>query len=256
MRIFSGKRSKRGALDLSINAIVVLILAITMLGLGLAFIRGLFGGAVQKLTDIYGSLNEEDKKTLMTSQEQVTFLQSDIQVSGRSVNIPFAIRNVRGSRIGLKIKNNFFCFDAIGVPKQAGQNSVLGRLVDTTYGEASTGGTQTVSTTRIAQDICAGTFGQSMQASAKWITFGTYDERDLDSNQAVVLPLTINVASDAPSTTYSCAFFPTVIRTETTQGSGAGATSTFSAVQPSQQPECQSGYQIYQKQYFNIVYTK
>lgn len=34
--------NKKGALELSINAIVILILAITMLGLGLTFIRGIF----------------------------------------------------------------------------------------------------------------------------------------------------------------------------------------------------------------------
>ncbi len=37
------KLGKRGALDVSINAIVVIIFAITMLSLGLAFMRGTFG---------------------------------------------------------------------------------------------------------------------------------------------------------------------------------------------------------------------
>ena len=35
--------SKKGSLNLSINAIVVLILAITMLGLGLGFMKTMFG---------------------------------------------------------------------------------------------------------------------------------------------------------------------------------------------------------------------
>ena len=43
--------SKRGSLNLSINAIVVLILAITMLGLGLGFIRNIFIKA-DKLVDV------------------------------------------------------------------------------------------------------------------------------------------------------------------------------------------------------------
>tara|TARA_Y100000310_G_scaffold183350_1_gene183475 strand:- start:2455 stop:2994 length:540 start_codon:yes stop_codon:yes gene_type:complete len=45
-------RRKRGSLALSINAIVILILAITMLGLGLTFIRGLFTSAEGKITEI------------------------------------------------------------------------------------------------------------------------------------------------------------------------------------------------------------
>jgi hypothetical protein len=40
---------KKGDLSLSINAIVILILAITVMGLGLTFIRGLFKGATEKL---------------------------------------------------------------------------------------------------------------------------------------------------------------------------------------------------------------
>ncbi len=40
---------KKGSLELSINAIVILVLAITLLGLGLTFIRGLFGKATDKL---------------------------------------------------------------------------------------------------------------------------------------------------------------------------------------------------------------
>src|SRR3989338_9453323 len=34
---------KKGAIELSVTAIIVLILAIVMLGLGLGFIRGMFG---------------------------------------------------------------------------------------------------------------------------------------------------------------------------------------------------------------------
>ena len=44
-----GGLGKKADLSLSINAIVVLILAITMLGLGLLFIRNQFGGGSSKL---------------------------------------------------------------------------------------------------------------------------------------------------------------------------------------------------------------
>jgi hypothetical protein len=48
MKIFNGKlmRSKKGGMELSINTIVILILAITMLGLGLTFIRGMMQKSV------------------------------------------------------------------------------------------------------------------------------------------------------------------------------------------------------------------
>ena len=57
-------KKKRGSLQLSINAIVILILAITMLGLGLSFIKGIFGGTVEKLKGIEKQLAEEERKTL------------------------------------------------------------------------------------------------------------------------------------------------------------------------------------------------
>ena len=40
---------KRGSLSLSVNAIVILVLGITMLGLGLAFTKGMFGKLGSKL---------------------------------------------------------------------------------------------------------------------------------------------------------------------------------------------------------------
>lgn len=41
---------KKGSLELSVNAIVVLVLAITMLGIGISFTKGLFEGANFDLT--------------------------------------------------------------------------------------------------------------------------------------------------------------------------------------------------------------
>ena len=41
--------TKKGSLDLSINAIVILVLAITMLGLGLGFTKGMFAKFASKL---------------------------------------------------------------------------------------------------------------------------------------------------------------------------------------------------------------
>ena len=50
---------KRGALQLSINAIVVLILAITMLGLGLSFIKNIFGKATQEFEEVGGVIHDQ-----------------------------------------------------------------------------------------------------------------------------------------------------------------------------------------------------
>ena len=50
---------KKASLNLSINAIVVLILAITMLGLGLTFMRNIFGGAAKEFTKVSGEVEKQ-----------------------------------------------------------------------------------------------------------------------------------------------------------------------------------------------------
>ena len=67
---------KKADLSLSINAIVILILAITVMGLGLTFIRGLFKGATEKLgsaleaTDI---TNPPTAETPLTIDQKITW---------------------------------------------------------------------------------------------------------------------------------------------------------------------------------------
>ncbi len=61
-------KSKKGSLELSINAIVILVLAITLLGLGLTFIRGLFGKATDKLG---GFVDAADLENPPTAEEPV-----------------------------------------------------------------------------------------------------------------------------------------------------------------------------------------
>ena len=50
--------NKIAALQLSITAIVVLILAITMLGLGLTFIRNIFGSATEEFEVATGTIQK------------------------------------------------------------------------------------------------------------------------------------------------------------------------------------------------------
>ena len=50
MKIFNIKR-KKASLEISMNAIVILVLAIAMLGLGLTFIRGIFKGITAKVEE-------------------------------------------------------------------------------------------------------------------------------------------------------------------------------------------------------------
>lgn len=71
MKLF---RNKKGDLSLSVNAIVILVLAITMLGLGLSFIRTMFGKTTGKLGSVIESTDLETKPTSenpLTIQKQI-----------------------------------------------------------------------------------------------------------------------------------------------------------------------------------------
>lgn len=66
---------RKGSLNLSINAIVVLILAITMLGLGLGFIRNIFGGASAKIGQALEATtlkNPADSSNPLTIENKIT----------------------------------------------------------------------------------------------------------------------------------------------------------------------------------------
>jgi len=166
------RKSRKGSLQLSINAIVILILAITMLGLGLSFIKGIFGGTVEKLKGIEKQLAEEERKTLLESYEEITFLQTRIDVEGKSQSLNFAIRNNRAYDVTYRILGDdpqgeptFKCFDALGSDAKA----------------------------KLLQD-------------PKMIAFETYETRFVEQGKSDVIPLKINIKAAADPTIYSCVF--------------------------------------------------
>ena len=70
----------KGDLNLSVSAVVILILAVTMLGLGLAFIKNIFGGAIEDLNKVREDIRDNVIKDLRNSNERLGFYQEDIRV--------------------------------------------------------------------------------------------------------------------------------------------------------------------------------
>ncbi|PIO06941.1 hypothetical protein COT47_02130, partial [Candidatus Woesearchaeota archaeon CG08_land_8_20_14_0_20_43_7] len=85
---------RKGSLNLSINAIVVLILAITMLGLGLGFMKKMFGATTDQFTDVADQMKEQLMDDLKGSSERLALNKVDMNVKkGTDKEIYFAIRN-------------------------------------------------------------------------------------------------------------------------------------------------------------------
>jgi len=89
MKIFS--RKKRAALDLSLTTIVILIFAITVLGLGLVLIRGLFNKAEGEIDKAF---NQGQLKVPPTANEPFTISKTRLTLNrGDKDELQVAIYN-------------------------------------------------------------------------------------------------------------------------------------------------------------------
>ena len=96
---------KKASLNLSINAIVVLILAITMLGLGLTFMRNIFGGATKEFTKVSGEVEKQMIDQMKQSTKVVTLSRPKVELKvGEADQIFVGLKNVEQGAKDFKIK--------------------------------------------------------------------------------------------------------------------------------------------------------
>ena len=87
---------KKADLSLSINAIVVLILAITMLGLGLAFLRGTFKKTTEQFAEVSGTVKEQITEEIKSKGEKL-FIRGAPEIDvrkGETKEVFYGIKNV------------------------------------------------------------------------------------------------------------------------------------------------------------------
>ena len=127
---------KRGSLNLSINAIVVLILAITMLGLGLAFMRNIFGGATEEFQQTTGEIEKQMIEQMKDSNKEISLNRPKIDIKmGDKQQIFIGLKNDQQDTIGYTI-GPIDC-EALGGPSSALGCSV-GEDVDIAWKESVT----------------------------------------------------------------------------------------------------------------------
>ena len=89
---------KKASLNLSVNAIVVLILAITMLGLGLGFMKNTFGGVTEQFEQVSGDLEKQLVQELESKGAPATFSVYSIDIGkSETKNMFFAVKASVGS---------------------------------------------------------------------------------------------------------------------------------------------------------------
>lgn len=86
--------SKRASLELSIRAIVIIVLAMTLLGLGLTFTKNIFS-ETEKLSAItFEKVSDQMQRDLVNSNEKLVFSQSKLTAEkGSSTLLGWGIKN-------------------------------------------------------------------------------------------------------------------------------------------------------------------
>jgi|SRR3989338_576290 len=98
---------KKGSLELSIQAIVIIVLAMTLLGLGLLFVRSQFQQIQTIGTEVQEQVREQIVSQLRTSGEKVSFPRS-IQLSRNEQKvITLGVQNIGAQTLYFKVNVSF-----------------------------------------------------------------------------------------------------------------------------------------------------
>ena len=99
------KPNKKASLNLSINAIVIIVLAMTLMGLGLGFIRGMFGKISGISEATFEKIAEQLNTDLATSEAPLLFSKSRTTMErGATALEGVGVRNDADSSITYGIK--------------------------------------------------------------------------------------------------------------------------------------------------------
>lgn len=99
------RSNKKAGLEISINAIVILILAITVLGIGLAFIRGMFSQTIGQLGEVSKDIENDMINTIRDSDERLVLREENIKIKkSAEKTIYFGVRNEEEDEYIFKIK--------------------------------------------------------------------------------------------------------------------------------------------------------
>ncbi|PIN76243.1 hypothetical protein COV18_00390 [Candidatus Woesearchaeota archaeon CG10_big_fil_rev_8_21_14_0_10_37_12] len=90
--------NKRGALELSITAIVVLIIAITVLGLGISFIKKQFGAGTSLVEQQLTGIREQLREQVRSGGELLVFSIPDKVNVGKPSGVVIGVRNTAANR--------------------------------------------------------------------------------------------------------------------------------------------------------------
>lgn len=96
--------NKKGSLEISIQAIVIVVLAMTLLGLGLGFIKGMFKNITSTTEDVSEQVRQRVLDDLIQTDKKISFPKTEVVVDkGGSTVLTVGIRNKGDANLLYKI---------------------------------------------------------------------------------------------------------------------------------------------------------
>ncbi len=98
---------KKGSLNLSIQAIVIVVLAMTLLGLGLGFLRSQFSQIGGISTDVQTQVKEQITEQLRVSGSKVSFPRTVLIERNEQKVVTVGVQNTGSSRVYFGLELSF-----------------------------------------------------------------------------------------------------------------------------------------------------
>ena len=97
--------NKKASLEISIQAIVIVVLAMTLLGLGLGFIRAMFSGITKTGETLTEQIKNQIQEDLRTGDKKISFPKTQLQLDkGESEVLGVGIYNKKDTPLHYKIR--------------------------------------------------------------------------------------------------------------------------------------------------------
>ncbi len=99
--------NKKASLEMSIQAIVIVVLAMTLLGLGLGFIKGMFRNITSTTEDVSEQIRQRVLDDLVQGDKKISFPKTEIVVkSGEATILTVGVRNKEAVDLIYRVKFN------------------------------------------------------------------------------------------------------------------------------------------------------
>ena len=96
--------NKKASLEISIQAIVIIVLAMTILGLGLGFVKNLFAGIGKTTEQVSEQVRQQLTDQLISGDRKVAFPTTEVTIQkGGSEIFPIGIRNKKPGTLDYNI---------------------------------------------------------------------------------------------------------------------------------------------------------